>query len=51
MHCTLTFNTVQTGLHPHTALHFKFYTVQLDYTHTLHKYKNLVVQMHIHDIA
>ncbi len=36
MPCTaLHFNTVQTGLH----------------THTLHKYKNLVVLMHIHDIA
>ncbi len=22
----------------HTALHFNIYTVQLDYTHTLHKY-------------
>ncbi len=34
------------------ALHFNFNTVQLDYryTHTLHKYTNLVVLLHIHDI-
>ncbi len=30
------------------ALHHN--TVQLDYTHTLHKYKNLVVLMHIRDV-
>ncbi len=44
-------NTVQTRLHAHTAWNFNFYTFQQDYTHTLHKYKNLVVLMNIHDIA
>ncbi len=32
------------------ALHFNFNAVKFDYTHTLHKFKNLVVRMHIHDI-
>ncbi len=45
------FNTVQLDfMHTHTAPHFNCNTVQLDYMHTLHKYKNLVALMHIHDI-
>ncbi len=41
MPCTALLLHSSTGLdaQAHTALHFNFYTVQLYYTHTLHKYK------------